>query len=362
VEKLILNQLYADVDVRHISTHEEGSMLHRVRIFFWAVLKFLHQLIYCHIDVVHLHVAEKGSVVRKSVLVLIARAFRKPVIIHTHGCEFHLFFESLPRFGKAIVAWFFRRSSCVITLSDSWKHYYASNCRLKPERVVVLHNPVELPRELPRRVGSDPVQFAFLGRIGQRKGTFDLIQAFALLPIQLQQRAVLTLAGDGEIAQAQQLAERLGLGDRVRFLGWINPKQRNDLLASSDVFLLPSYNEGLPVAMLEAMAWGLPVVVTPVGGITDIVTHNKNGLLVPPGDVGQLANALQTLIEQEPVRLRLGNHARQRVTPLDISYYCRVLLSIYRSALTQASSALPETLADRTPEELRTGDRQIIQK
>jgi glycosyltransferase involved in cell wall biosynthesis len=357
VENSILSHPFADVEIKHISTHEEGSVAHRGYIFLVACLQALVAMLCGEADVVHLHVSEKGSVARKTLLIIMARAFQKPVVLHAHGCEFHVFFDGLPTLGKKVIAWFFRQSSCVITLSESWKRYYTTNCHLRSDQVIVLHNPVELPDELPSRLQSHPTKLVFLGRIGKRKGAFDLIGAFAQLPAEFQQKATLTMAGDGEVEQAEAMAASLGISDRVRFLGWINPDQRNQLLAESDVFFLPSYNEGLPVAMLEAMSWGLPVVVTPVGGVTDIVTHGKNGLLINPGNVSQLSQAMQMLIEKEPVRLRMGMNARQRVAPLDVRYYCRVLLSIYRAATTNGgecrSGDLRPIATHRLPEEIK---------
>jgi glycosyltransferase involved in cell wall biosynthesis len=87
------------------------------------------------------------------------------------------------------------------------------------------------------------------------------------------------------------------------------------------------------MALLEAMSWGLPAITTPVGGIPEVVTHNETGLLVDPGDVQQLTEALQSLIEDESLRLKLGSAARQRVTPLDVKHYSCSLHELYRSTL-----------------------------
>ena len=128
------------------------------------------------------------------------------------------------------------------------------------------------------------LKFVFLGRIGKRggaldlakslisfpkqdKGAFDLIAAFAALPAASRQCAELVLAGNGDLEAANQLIIELGLEDKISMLTWLNPEQRDKLLSTADAFILPSYHEGLPMSMLESMAWGLPVIVTPVGGI-----------------------------------------------------------------------------------------------
>jgi glycosyltransferase involved in cell wall biosynthesis len=114
-------------------------------------------------------------------------------------------------------------------------------------------------------------------------------------------------------------------------LGWIDSDKRNELLLKADLFILPSYNEALPMALLEAMAWGLPVIVTPVGGIPEVVTADENGLLVTPGDIQQLSSAMQSLITNEDLRLRLGDAARASAIEFDVTKYCVNLVNIYHS-------------------------------
>jgi glycosyltransferase involved in cell wall biosynthesis len=207
------------------------------------------------------------------------------------------------------------------------------NLGLKAEQVIVLPNPVKLPSQVPQRLGSHKVSFVFLGRIGPRKGAFDLIKAFACLSAEQKTRSVLTLAGDGDVEQARTLIKSLNLTDYITVLDWLDQEQRDALLAKADVFVLPSYNEGLPMALLEAMSWGLPVITTPVGGIPEVVTHKQNGLLVNPGDTQQLSEAMQSLIEDENLRLSLGSTARLRVIPLDVKNYLTSLSGVYHSVL-----------------------------
>ena len=138
------------------------------------------------------------------------------------------------------------------------------------------------------------VQFLSLGRLSERKGSYDLVNAFASLSPELRARARLVLAGDGDVEGVRQLAAPLG--DSVRVLSWIDSAERDRLLDASDVFVLPSHAEGLPMALLEAMAAGLPAIVTPVGGIPDVLTHGAEGLLVEPGTSYQLAAAMTRLL------------------------------------------------------------------
>lgn len=342
VENLIISQSNTDIEIRHIATHDEGSVLHRLQIFFWALVQFLWCLLQGQVDVIHLHVSERGCVARNMILAEIGQLFRKPVIMHTHGCEFDVFYEKLPLFGQRLVSWVFQRCTYLIALSENWKKYYISRCGLTAEQVLVLHNPIEFPVTIPSRKTAPVVRFASLGRVGQRKGTFDLLQAFANLPENLKAKAELVLAGDGAIAEALSLVNELGLEKQVKVVGWIDVAQCQQLLAVSDVFILPSYHEGLPVAMLEAMSWGLPAIVSPVGGITDVAKHQMNALLVEPGNIQQITTAIQSLIQDAALRLELGQRARHQVAPLDIRHYYAALQIVYRSAQTGQEYRLPE--------------------
>jgi glycosyltransferase involved in cell wall biosynthesis len=332
LEKLIAIQKSDEIEIRHISIHEEGSLSHRLQIFAKALGRFIIQLVQGKVDLVHLHVSEGGSVLRNGILMMIARQFDKPVILHTHGSQFHIIHDRLPTWVQRWVAAFFRQSACVITLSESWKAYYTETCNLKSNQAVVLYNPVAIPDQVPDRSDRRSTRFVLLGRIGQRKGAFDLIHAIAQLPQSQQQQIEVYLAGDGELEQAEALIRSLGLQHHVKLLGWIDAELRSQLLSDADVFILPSYNEGLPLSLLEAMAWELPSITTAVGGIPE-VANSQTALFVEPGNVEQITTAMQKLIAERDLRLKMGQNARQRVMPLNVEDYLIRLHLIYRQAL-----------------------------
>jgi glycosyltransferase involved in cell wall biosynthesis len=208
------------------------------------------------------------------------------------------------------------------------------NLGLQEERTIVLPNPVKIPIELPKRANSQNINFLFLGRICDRKGAFDLIEAFAVIPPEQKQICKLIMAGDGDAEKARSLIEKNNLSQYITILDWVNEQQRDELLANANVFILPSYNEGLPMALLEAMSWGLPVITTPVGGIPELVINNENGLLVQAGAILDLSTAMQSLIKNEYMRLSLGSAARRSVLSFDVEFYCINLIQIYRSIST----------------------------
>jgi glycosyltransferase involved in cell wall biosynthesis len=336
VERLIVEHVGPYVSVRHVATMEDGPIGLKLRVFLKAVLELRRALATSEPVIVHIHFASKGSTLRKTIFAWMALRAGKPLVLHAHGASFDQFFEGLPRFAQRLLMRTFARADRFVVLSTQWKDFYMRRCGLPEDRIAVLTNPTPLPTTLPDRRGRSHVQFLFLGRIGARKGSFDLLRAFRALPEALRGRARLVLAGDGQVEELRAAAR--DLGPQVTVHSWIDAAQRDALLNESDVFVLPSYNEGVPMALLEAMAHGLPVIATPVGGIPDAVTPDIEGFLLQPGDQAALTGALARFIEDEDLRLRCGRAARARAEHFDVAGYTQQLLQLYRQLLAEAGT------------------------
>jgi glycosyltransferase involved in cell wall biosynthesis len=218
-------------------------------------------------------------------------------------------------------------STRVIALSPRWRAVIE---RIAPRaRVEVLCNPVAPPAAT---LASEPVpgRIAFLGQLARHKGVLELLQAFAIAAGP-QARAQLVLAGEGDRALVLECIARLGLGpERVQLAGWIEGAEKDRLLASASIFVLPSFIEGLPVCVLEAMSHGVPVVVSDVGGLPDIVSDGVEGLVVPPGDVPALAQALRRLLDDPREARAMGERGRARARrEFDAPIVCRRLEATY---------------------------------
>jgi glycosyltransferase involved in cell wall biosynthesis len=331
VERLIVEHVGSAVTIRHVATMEDGSLWRKLRVFVSAIGQLHSALRGGERLVVHIHFASRGSTLRKMLLAWMTLRARRPLILHAHGACFDEFFNGLPRPLQQRLGRTFARADCFVVLSTQWRDFYMRRCGLSSPRVTVLYNPTTLPEKVPTRAGRDCVQFLFLGRIGQRKGAFDLLQAFSELAPELRTRSRLVFAGDGDVDLLRGQARLLG--DRVEVHMWMDRARCEELLERSDVFVLPSYQEGVPMAMLEAMAYGLPVITTAVGGIPDVVADQCEGLIVRPGDHAGLRAALRMLIEDEPKRLTLGRHARSRAQSFDVNRYSADLTRIYRRLL-----------------------------
>ena len=328
VEQLICDYLPTYVSMRHIPTMEGGSAITKASVFARAVQVMRRVLESLDPTIIHIHIASRGSTLRKVILAeMVARAGR-PLVLHAHGSEFDLFYRKLPAAVRRNVNRTLQRANVFITLSTQWRDFYVEECEISPSQIVVLPNPVRVPSEVPDRSARQTVQFLHLGRLGERKGAYDLVNAFAGLPEGLRNRARLVMAGDGDVEGVRKMAEPLG--SQVEVHSWINSHERDLLLERSDVFALPSRAEGVPMALLEAMAHGLPGITSPVGGIPDVFRHNVDGMLVTPGDVPQIRAAMARYISEDAVRLAAGRAARERARAFDVHVYARRLADIYQ--------------------------------
>jgi glycosyltransferase involved in cell wall biosynthesis len=200
-------------------------------------------------------------------------------------------------------------SSLVITLSEGWAQFVRG---FAPRaQVAVLPNSVALP---PPGTGAagDEGRILFLGRLEEAKGVFELLHACALLAPRFP-AIRLVLGGEGDANAVRRRASELGVAERIELPGWIGPEQRAHELRRAQVFCLPSHAEGLPMALLEAMAAGKAVVASSVGGIPEAISDGDNGLLVPPHASQALAGALAGLLGDEALRRRMGRRARETV-------------------------------------------------
>jgi glycosyltransferase involved in cell wall biosynthesis len=264
------------------------------------------------VDVVHVHMSHAGSAVRKLALLHLAAMFGVPTILHLHGSQFALFAKGLSTVPRQVLLRAMRGASRIVVIGNYWRDLLVDTLGLPATRIVIIHNGVPLPALTDRSTHRAPWRILCLGLLGPRKGTPDLLQALAAPALaDLDWRA--TIAGNGDVALYQSEANRLGLADRVELPGWVGPDAVARLLGEADIFILPSYNEGLPVAVLEAMAAGLAVITTPVGAIPDLVTPEETGLLVEPGAVAKMSAMIARLLTDTEFRRRLGERARQRV-------------------------------------------------
>lgn len=305
------SRLFEQWPVVYIPTHSDGGSLRKLYVAVRALSRFAGLMLTCRILLVHVHGASNASFWRKLPFVMLARLARKPYIFHLHGGGFIHFYRQCGSIGRSLVKSVLDHAGQLIVLSEHWKARIAEITT--NTAVTVIANPISDLRllALPVERTCGVLNLLFLGAVLPRKGVFDLIKALAVVKEEFPQ-VTLTIAGEGEIEQVLKLAGDLGVRNLVKCHGWVDGQRKQDTFANAAVFVLPSYVENLPVAILEAMAAALPVVSTRIGGIPDLVEDGETGLLTEPGDVASIANAVLRLLKDAKLRTAMGAAARER--------------------------------------------------
>ncbi len=303
--------LFERFDATYVSTHRTGGPWTKLTAALRGWIKVAVLLYKLDAPLVHIQMSSRASFWRKSVVCLMARLAGRPYLLHIHSGEFLQFYasESGPiaqRYIRSVL----RRAVLVIALSQQWRQRLLSIC--PDANVEVLSNAVALPDLSQRRGGGSP-QLLYLGDLKHTKGAHDLLRAFAFLSGRFP-ALHLVYGGTGAIDELRALASELGVADRVRFEGWLGPDRKREAFAAATLFALPSYAEGMPIALMEAMAWGLPTISTPVGGIPQLIRAEINGLVVQPGDIDGLTAAIERLMSDPALRERLGQTARTTIS------------------------------------------------
>lgn len=316
-----------------VDSYGPGSKAWMPVFYARCLLRILRDALSGKIGLLHIHMSERLSVLRKGLIVHLAKAFRIPVVLHLHGADFADYCHSLSPGKFAAVQNMMRKADAIVTLGNYWRDFVHNDLGVPAERITVLHNAVPGPERVPTKNAGPDCRFLFLGVVCERKGVPTLLNALADNRLAMDRNWTIDFAGNGEVERYHAEALKLGLGERVRFHGWVDEKAARSLLEKTDVLVLPSRNEGLPMAILEAMAYGLPIVSTPVGSIADAVEDGDNGFLVPVGDSTRLAGALANLASDGMLRQRMGQRSRQRYLDMfDIVAFNRKLEKIFMRA------------------------------
>jgi glycosyltransferase involved in cell wall biosynthesis len=332
-----------DILVSRLVTRGTGKLVWAPFVFARALVQFYIAARRGDVDLLHINLAAGGSAYRKAFLARLAQHLGVPYVVHLHGSRFDKFWPSLGAISRRMLVPFFNDSGGVIVLGQYWAQFVADHIPTARQKIIILPN-ATAPAKSAREAAKDGrVQVSFLGELGPRKGTPQLLDALGQLAGRRDWHA--TIAGNGQLQQMRLQAQKLGISDRVDIPGLLNASEVDAVLRRTDIFVLPSFAENLPMSILEAFAYGIPVIATPVGAVTEVVTHERNGLVVPTGDVSALGSALRRLIEDEELRRTMGAAAqRDHAGRYEIGGYVSRLMAIWRRVVRgQPAQVSPST-------------------
>ena len=302
--------LFDRLSIIYMSTHCSGTPIKKIGLFFSTWFCYLLMLLQARIALIHVHTAADVSFWRKTMFICPALCFRVPSIIHLHAGRFPEFYEQRCNgFSRWIVRYIFDHVDSIIVVSLEGQRWVKSISR--NQLVVPIYNAIQVAENTDFTLREN-ASVLCLGRLGRGKGTYDLLEAVCRIVGKYPQIRVI-LGGDGELGLARDAAKRLGIDKNVEILGWVSGADKSRLLERATIYALPSYAEGLPMSVLEAMSAGLPVVSTAVGGIPEAITDGVEGSLVLPGDVAALSAAIDRLLSDDGLRRKMGLAARQKV-------------------------------------------------
>ena len=282
-------------------------------------------LLFKKIDIVHVHMASRSSFYRKKIIIDLSKLFKKKVIIHLHGGEFHIFYgeESNER-QKAVIRKTFDKADEIIALSEEWRNRIKE---ITNTNVTVVYNPVIPP--LVSAYKPENKEILFMGKMVKGKGIYDIIEITKDV-ITKYPSYKFVLCGNGEYKNVKKIVENRRIDEHVILHEWIEGEEKKRAFENAVVFLLPSYNECMPMSILEALSYGIPVIATKVGGVPEIITNNKNGILIEAGDVKSLRDNLIYLLDNIELRRQLSANAYKIVREkFDIYNNINLISSVY---------------------------------
>lgn len=275
--------------------------------------------------IIHIHSASYNSFKRKTFIIILSKIIGYKVIFHLHGAEFHLFIQQYSIKKIKFVLGF---CDAYIVLSKKWKALLETKLGLG--NIFCINNMINQPRYFSKCLPPPTlIYLLFLGTIGKRKGVFDLLSAILSDKEYYQNKIRLLVGGNGETDKLKTFIKENELGDIVSFLGWVSKEDKANAFIQSNIFILPSYNEGLPVSVLEALSYGLPVISTPVGGIPEIVHDGVNGILVNPGSINEIDAAIKRMIKDASLRTKMSEESQKIIKDYYPANVRRELVKVY---------------------------------
>lgn len=287
--------IWKDYGCKWIETQDNRGFLYKVFYFVRSIL--LTSLYISHYDIVHFHTTPGRSMIVQMPIFLLSILYRKKRVVHLHvGNQLNDFNND------KVVKWFLKKSDKIVVLACVWKELLINKYNTPREKVIVLYNPapnVEVVSQKEKYV-------LFMSYLTKNKGYDILLKAFSQV-VQNNKDWKLVIAGAGEIVSAKKMVDVLHLTQNVEFYEWVQGENKKNLLMHAGVFCMASYMEGFPMSVLEAWAYGVPLITTPVGGLPDVLIDGQNAMVFQFGNVNELIEKMKRLLTSDDLRFRLSN-------------------------------------------------------
>ncbi|QNL92856.1 glycosyltransferase family 4 protein [Lactococcus lactis] len=314
----VINNISNNTDVKDVSFIEykswkSGKLYFRIMYSIIKLVFFPLFLLKNEVDIVYIHFAHNGSFTRKTYYSKISKIFQKKIVLHSHSSSFDVYYNGLSNSKKQNVQRIFRDyCDCLIVLGEKWESFYHNQIQVPSEKIEILHNAVLCPPVYSYN-SSSPIVTMF-GRLGVRKGTYDILRVAKKLK-ENNQKIQIKLYGDGDIESVRDIIKTDNLNN-VSIEGWVYGESKFNAMKEAALNILPSYNEGMPMSILETMALGVPNISTDVGSIGEVIKDEINGFLILPGDEEKLYNIISKYMNSsdDKYKLYISDKARKTIT------------------------------------------------
>ena len=321
------------ISIEVLDNYRRSPLLSPLFTLYTCAVLLFKGLLRRTVDLVHVNVSGRGSTLRKMIVCATVRLTRIPLVLQLHDYDYVSDYTGRPKWMRPLIRAMFQRADRVVFLGVDTAHRVSTLLNLDESKTTVVPNGVPVSgNKAGQTVGqNNEIGIVFSGELSDRKGVPDLLQCLARPEVRARRWHIAFAGGGKQESRFKKLAQDLGIAERCDFVGWIGSEQLQAIYGNSQIFVLPSYGEGLSVALLEAMEKGLAVICTHVGAHREVVTNGNEAIVVRPGDLPGLTSALLSLMDDENLRRKFGESAKQRMHSNFSSKDCAShLIAIYR--------------------------------
>lgn len=328
-----------EIDFIHFRVGKEDSQKRNIKWFlsqFMLLINYYRQIKISNIEITHVNYPLSGlSIIINLIIIIISKIRKTKIVIHLRGGELSLN-SHIHKYQKLIIGKSIELSDKVIVLGEREKLFLKDFYDIIESKIIVLPNSVVVPdqKEIEKKISTRKrenviLKILFLGRIDKDKGLKEILSAFRSLNDNFNFNFLLAGTGPDKewfVGECKKM-----LGEKFVYLGVLNYIEKIKVLSDSDIFILPSYFEGLPNALLEAMSYGLVPIVTPVGSIPEVVTDKIDGLIINIYDANDLKDKIELLINDINLLNNFAHESYNKiVSRYSISEYIDNLNDLYR--------------------------------
>jgi len=322
VKETLNSRLKDKYDLIHCRTGSRDITVAQEETYIQSIIR----LIYDYLSLIYLLVKHSPRVVNlyspaflgfwsKSILAIVSKLFGKKTVIHIHSAKFDSWYNNASQTKKWLIRFLLNRVDIIVIEGEIWKTFFK---QIVPEsKLVIIPNCVHLSnfKKTKKSKRENKISVLFPGSLCERKGVFDILKAVSLV-VKEEKNIKFIFGGrssNEEEIKILEIIKSQHLENYTAFIGEYTDKNKSEIYGSADIFILPSYAEGLPISMLDAMALGLPIISTRVGAIPEVIDDRVNGFLIEPGDYKALAKRILILTTDRNLREKMGKNNIEKI-------------------------------------------------